>query len=131
MLEEFDSVANFTTVCFLHFQTFHLYEFFLTQFKLPKSASQRDAMLLAVAVVYYLRLDDASREQFKVRINDLPTERRPVRRLADILDEAMEMVIDATQVPRGIALTRGLKENTFMTLVCLLSRTPLLIIGPP
>ena len=36
-----------------------------------------------------------------------------------------------TKIPEGIALTDGLKENIFMTLVCALSLTPLVIIGPP
>ena len=34
-------------------------------------------------------------------------------------------------IPQGIALTRGLKENVFMTVVCSLSSTPLMIVGPP
>jgi hypothetical protein len=112
-------------------QTFNLYEFFLGEFKPFETGTQRDAMVLSVAVVYYLRLDDVSREQFKELINNLPTERGAERSLHTILEEAMDIVIDATDVGAGIALTRGLKENVFMTLVCLLSRTPLLIVGPP
>jgi hypothetical protein len=88
-------------------------------------------MMLAVGVVYYLRLDSVSREQFLELINNLPTERGAERNLHTIVDEAMNDVIEATDVGVGIALTRGLKENVFMTLVCLLSRTPLLIVGPP
>lgn len=88
-------------------------------------------MILAVAVVYYLRLDDVSREQFRELINNLPTERGAERNLHTIVEEAMDVVIDSTDTGVGIALTRGLKENVFMTLVCLLSRTPLLIVGPP
>ena len=36
-----------------------------------------------------------------------------------------------TEIPPGIALTEGLKENIFMTVVCALSLTPLVIVGPP
>jgi MoxR-like ATPase len=87
-------------------------------------------MMLAVSVVYYLRLDDRSRDEFRQLIQSLPTE-QGAKNLQTVLDEAMDAVIAKTDVPHGIALTRGLKENVFMTLTCLLSRTPLLIVGPP
>jgi MoxR-like ATPase len=87
-------------------------------------------MTLAVAIVYYLRLDDTSRDEFKHLIQSLPTE-RGAKSLQAVLDEAMDTVIARTEIPQGIALTRGLKENVFMTAACLLSRTPLLIVGPP
>jgi ATPase family associated with various cellular activities (AAA) len=109
-----------------------LYKFFSADFRLSEkgTGTPRDAMILAVAIVYYLRLDDESRYEFKQLIQSLPTE-RGARNLQSVLDEAMDAVIARTEIPQGIALTRGLKENVFMTLTCLLSRTPLLIVGPP
>jgi hypothetical protein len=43
----------------------------------------------------------------------------------------MDTVINGSDIPTGIAVTRGLKENVFVTLVCSLSQTPLMIVGPP
>jgi hypothetical protein len=43
----------------------------------------------------------------------------------------MDTVIKGSDIPAGIAVTRGLKENVFVTLVCSLSQTPLIIVGPP
>lgn len=91
----------------------------------------RRAMLLAVATVYYLRLDTESRCEFIQMLKALPTEQDEHISLLDALDQAMDTVIDGTMIPSGIAVTRGLKENLFVTLVCSLSRTPLMIVGPP
>ena len=96
-----------------------------------ESEKQRRAMLLAVATVYYLRLDDHSRGEFISMIQSLPTEAGQTPTLLEILDAAMDTVIAGSEIPLGIAVTRGLRENIFVTLVCSLSQTPLLIVGPP
>lgn len=88
-------------------------------------------MLLTIAVVYYLRLSPQSREKFVQEINNLPTEKNEKITMKKALSHAMEEVIKLTDIPNGIAMTRGLKENIFMTIVCSLSLTPLMIIGPP
>jgi Cdc6-like AAA superfamily ATPase len=91
----------------------------------------RHAMLLSVSTVYYLRLDGLSRVEFLSTLEALPTEagRRPG--LLEVLNHAMDSVIASTEIPPGIAITRGLKENVFVTMVCVFSQTPLIIVGPP
>jgi ATPase family associated with various cellular activities (AAA) len=91
----------------------------------------RRAMLLAIATVYYLRLDGASRLEFLSMLDRLPTEAGQRLDLLSVLNDAMTTVIASTDIPPGIAVTRGLKENVFVTLVCTLSQTPLIIVGPP
>jgi hypothetical protein len=118
-------------------RVFSLFHFFSFEFRNSfdpcgsTSSQSRRAMLLAIAVVYYMRLDAAGRQEFLECMKTLPAERQEKENLQQILDSTMQTVIGATVIPPGIAVTRGLMENLFMTLVCLLSRTPLMIVGPP
>ena len=104
--------------------------------------SVRRALLLTIGVVYYLRLGPTYREQFDKAMRALPSQRGADLYLTDETDDggkvtrgalshAMYRILDETQVSRGIAKTRGLAENVFMTFVCTLARIPLIIIGPP
>jgi hypothetical protein len=88
-------------------------------------------MLLAVSIIYYLWLDASSREEFLQSINDLNTELGQWFGLLYILTNAMDHAVNATEIPPGIAVTRGLKENIFATLMCALLQIPLIIVGPP
>jgi hypothetical protein len=151
-------------------RVFALFEYFFhdtvedsKEMEWSQAEQQRRAMLLAVATVYYLRLDNCSRDEFLVTLKSLPTEAgqrigllvstdrqvamamcvcnflksRVLHFLSicllrqDTLTHAMDTVIKGSDVPAGIAVTRGLKENVFVTLVCSLSQTPLMIVGPP
>lgn len=91
----------------------------------------RRAMLLSVATVYYLRLDGSSRAEFLGMIEALPTEANQSPGMLEVLNHGMDKVIEATEIPIGIAVTRGLKENVFVTFVCTMSQTPLIIVGVP
>ena len=114
-------------------RVFSLYSFFVNDMDdiLNPSNVERSAILLSIAIVYYLRLDAISRNKFVQGINALPTEINEEFKLIDILNKAMDTVVAATTVSVGIAMTRGLKENVFTTLICSLSQTPLIIVGPP
>lgn len=112
-------------------RVFGLFEFFSEDLKNDtewiESERQRRSMLLAVATVYYLRLDDRSRNEFLSMLRGLPTEAGRSSDFMKTLNFAMMRVISGTEVGSGIALTRGLKENVFITLVCSMSQTPLLM----
>jgi hypothetical protein len=114
-------------------RVFSLYSFFFDDMTdlLYESDLERSAMLLSIAVVYYFRLDTASREEFLRAIDELPTEAGQQLKLLQILNNAMDFVVHTTEIPLGIAVTRGLKENIFAALVCAVSQTPLIIVGPP
>lgn len=120
-------------------RVFSLFEYFGDNFHLVSSSAtataikrKRMSLLLAVAVVYYMRLDVLSRVEFLDTLSNLPGERQHQNEsLETVLNNAMNFVISQTMAPRGIAITRGLTENLFMALVCSLSRTPLMIVGPP
>ena len=110
-------------------RVFHLINFFLHDYTLGSNGEFRKAMLIAVGMVYYLRLDSRARAKFVRQLESLPTEKSQHDRMLEVLDSAMNLLIETTEVPEGVALTRGLRENVFMTTVCTLSRTPLMIIG--
>ena len=110
-------------------RVFHLINFFLRDYTLGSNGEFRKAMLIAVGMVYYLRLDSWARAKFVRQLEALPSEQAQDDRMLEVLDNAMNLLIENTEVPEGVALTRGLRENVFMTTACTLSRTPLMIIG--
>ena len=112
-------------------RVFALYSFFINDMAdiLCNLDVERSALLLSVAIVYYFRLDTNSREKF-VEVIDA-YEFNENFKLLDVLSKGMDTVIAATNIPVGIAMTRGLKENIFATLICSMSQTPLIIVGPP
>jgi hypothetical protein len=114
-------------------RVFLLYTFFVNDMPdiFDESDFEQSAILMSVAIVYYLRLDTNSREKFAKIIDALPTKSNESVKLLEVLEKGIDTVVTATDIPDGIALTRGLKENIFATLVCLLSQTPLIIVGPP
>ena len=117
-------------------RVFSLFQFFSGNLKISctdesNAQAQRNCMLLSIGAVYYLRLDGKSRAEFLSIANSLPSEQGVCMDLRSILNLAMDQIIRETDIPEGIAITRGLKENVFMTFVCTLSQTPLMIVGPP
>ena len=99
---------------------------------------RRRAMLLSIAVVYYLRLGNSNdnsdggtcdyRVLFK---NSLTAAFGEVADVERLLADRMNALLDQTKLEPGIAKTQGLKENIFMVVVCCLAQVPLMIVGPP
>lgn len=118
-------------------RVFSLFDFYSSYLRLSSigdavaAQTHRNAMLLAIATVYYLRLDSHNRTEFLKMTRSLPAEQGQKNDLQHVLDLAMDEVIAATEIPPAIAVTRGLKENVFMTFVCTLSKSPLMMVGPP
>jgi hypothetical protein len=116
-------------------RVFNIFHFLMNDFgqvlgsSTKKGAKLRRAGLLSVAVVHYLRLSEDRRSEFIDMLSELPTDIG--EGLDDVLAYAMDVVVKGSVFPDRVALTRGLKENLFMVVVCSFSRTPLMIIGPP
>ena len=110
-----------------------LFEFFIDNPSLCRdSRDPWEVVTIAVSIVYYMRLTTEGRRTLSERLRDAISTR--VGRTLDIeqtLSSAIDCVLESTAIPPGIAQTRGLRENIFMTLVCTTSRTPLMIMGPP
>ena len=43
----------------------------------------------------------------------------------------MDFYTDQLSLPTGIAKTEALKENLFATIICTVTKTPLIIVGAP
>lgn len=43
----------------------------------------------------------------------------------------MDFYTDKLDLPAGIAKTEALKENLFATIICTVTKTPLIIVGAP
>jgi hypothetical protein len=111
-------------------RVFTLFHFFMKGFPLTLE-NYSEAMYLTIAVVYYFKLDCDSRRKFIEILSNLSPSTNLSHEFQSVLDRVMTTVALELVIPQGIALTVGLKENIFMTVVCSLSFTPLIIVGPP
>lgn len=117
-------------------RVFHLIEFFGSYIE-PRNFAHdkpvnpymicRRIVFVAVGVVYYLKLDPDHRKIFRAKMQiDLETQSFEM-----VFEDEIKYLIEKTELPPGIALTQGLKENLFSTIVCTATKIPLIIIGPP
>ncbi|KAJ4458489.1 putative e3 ubiquitin-protein ligase [Paratrimastix pyriformis] len=88
---------------------------------------RRDSFLLALSMSYYFCLSDA--EQRSVRA--VVSRYLPGADLGKILADQMDAFLANFNYGKGIAQTWAIKENVFVSIVCALTRTPLIIQGPP
>lgn len=109
-------------------RVFSLFQFFVENFPLT-IGKNKESMNLSIAVVYYFQLDQSSRQKFVEVLQSYDED--IAKDFSDIVDKSMNNVVEELLIPEGIALTNGLKENIFMTIICSMSFTPLMIIGPP
>eukprot|EP00118_Oscarella_pearsei_P023946 m.294339 g.294339 ORF g.294339 m.294339 type:complete len:5643 (+) comp40744_c0_seq7:98-17026(+) len=98
----------------------------------PKTTTDptRRAIMVAIGIVYYLRLDTRYRKEFSKRIDDVEAGSGDVPFL-HIFESEIDTYVDKMHLPRGIAKTKALKENLFATVVCTVCRIPLIIVGAP
>ena len=116
-------------------RVFTFYEWFLTiqnKFKPhgPDEDYHRSAMMLALALVYYMRLDAKYRNKLS-DIMDRSSLLSGGMSFVENLEREINWYIDQMDIPRGIAKTLALKENVFANIVCTMTHTPLIIVGPP
>ena len=88
------------------------------------------AIMVSLALVYYLRLDDNYRAHYIEAMHKSAhlTGGLP---FTDILQREVDWYISEMDIPPGIAKTEALKENIFSIIVCTMTHTPLIIVGPP
>ncbi len=90
----------------------------------------RRAVLVAMGIVYYMRLDSKFRKsyaEFMAKENKLPSD-IPFK---EAFEQELDYYMNAVELPPGIARTQALKENLFATIICAVTHTPLIIVGPP
>lgn len=96
----------------------------------------KNSILLALGSCYYYRLT-ARREDFVIEIEDyLLSSNKSSTYLSyqkgdfiNTLNEEQRFYTMHLNIPKGVALNQALRENIFMTLVCVLNRIPIFING--
>ncbi len=89
----------------------------------------RRAVLVALGIVYYMRLNSKFRRSYEEFVNKekLPSDMS----FRQAFEEELEYYMQKVELPPGIARTQALKENLFATIICAVTHTPLIIVGPP
>ena len=88
------------------------------------------ALLVAIGVVYYLRLDANYRKEFCTQLDDVERGYGRTSFLTMFQNE-IDSYVEKMHLPHGIAKTNTLKENLFATVVCTACRIPLVLVGAP
>ena len=86
----------------------------------------QNSVIVAIGLVYYFRLDDTFRTQFRNEFDKLYG-----LTFSKTLTTYVDGFISKVKIPPGIAETNALKENLFATLICTMSKIPLIIVGAP
>ena len=88
------------------------------------------AVLVALGIVYFLRLDHQYREKYR---NVLDTRSCELGKLefTQAFQEELDWLTSKMELPPGIAKTQALKENMFAIVVCTVTHTPLILVGAP
>lgn len=91
------------------------------------------AVYVALAIVYYFRLDRKYRVLYAEHMSKSPVlliDKNPVK-FSDALQKELDWLIEEMSLPPGVAKTEALKENLYAIVVCTMTRTPLIIVGAP
>ena len=116
------SIKLFTTVC-----RYGKERFSDKELADPRQLQER-AVMVALGIVYYLRLDEMARKRYK---NELRKNLMGHRTVEDALKDELNFYSKHLCVPRGIAKTQALLENLFCIIACCCTKTPLIIVGAP
>ena len=116
-------------------RVFTFYQWFKTMYDKHRPHKERNdyhrrAVLVALGIVYYMRLNAECRKEYKQyldEVNRMPNEVS----FSAAFDEELEYYIGQVELPKGIARTLALKENLFATIICTITHTPLIIVGAP
>ena len=119
-------------------RVFTFYQWFMKVYKHLKPHGEncpdytRRAVLVALGIVYYLRLNNQYRKEYTDFLDKLYECRLPGDvTFVQAFDEELDWYINLVELPKGIARTQALKENIFGTIVCTVTHTPLIIVGAP
>lgn len=87
-------------------------------------------ILVALGIVYYLRLNAEYRAKYQEYL-DACLQGGNELRFSQAFEEELNWYLNQVELPPGIARTQSLKENLFTIIACTMTRTPLIIVGPP
>ena len=137
MVEHFSRISSRSCVSQRDIQrVFTLYQWFMKIYNKMKPHGDRPdysrrAVLVALGIVYYMRLNNTYRTQYSEFL-DKPEFRLPNEvTFTKAFEQELNWYIEKVELPKGIARTQALKENIFATIVCTVTHTPLIIVGAP
>ena len=120
-------------------RVFILYEWLLCWFKAsnhynePEFSLKVRAIFVSIGVAYYFRLNSTYRTKFEEEMNKKTKIGRqgiPVN-FSNALQQELDLMVGKFKLPLRIAATQALKENIYATVICILNKMPLIIVGPP
>lgn len=92
---------------------------------------QRQAVFVSLALVYYLRLPFELRKRYCEYIDKSQKGFEGDLTFQQAWNDELTWYIDRVTLPPGIAKTDALKENMLATILCCITKTPLIIEGAP
>ena len=118
-------------------RVFTFYQWFMKVYEKFKphdkiTSYKRRAVLVALGIVYYMRLNN----QYRKKYIDFLEKEYESRLAGDVkftaaFQDELNWYIKLVELPNGIARTQALKENIFANIVCTATHTPLIIVGAP
>ena len=121
-------------------RVFRFFSWLLNLFSTVKRYTEEDSMkvnlralYVALALVYYFRLDRNYREQYADEMDRVPVlsiDSKPIT-FTNALHEELDWLVNEMSLPLGVAKTEALKENLYATVICAMTHTPLIIVGAP
>ena len=117
-------------------RVFTIYEWLMHVYSQLKPHGDDDdyshrAVLVSLGIVYYLRLNDAYRKEYSHFLDSIHKTKTQELIFSKAFQMELDWFINLADIPSGVAKTQALKENFFAIVVCAMTRTPLIIIGPP
>lgn len=117
-------------------RVFTFYEWLMQMYSTLKPHGDHDdyshrAVLVALGIVYYLRLNDMFRKKYRDFLDSIHNTNKQELVFSKAFEMELDWYVNHADIPPGIAKTQALKENLFAIIVCTMTRTPLIIIGPP
>ena len=90
----------------------------------------RCAVMVALGIVYYLRLTSKFREDYRAFLDAVDRMEGEIT-FFQAYNRELRWYIELFELPPGIAKTTALMENVFAIIACAVTHTPLIIVGPP
>ena len=98
--------------------------------KESKAKFHRRAVLVALGIVYFMRLTSKFRSDYRGFLDSVDRMVGEVTFSQAYIGD-LRWFISQVELPPGIAKTNALMENIFAIIVCTVTHTPLIIVGPP
>ena len=98
--------------------------------KVESEMHHRRAIMVSLGLVYYMRLNQKYRDEYRTFLDKFDRLSGEVD-FSEAYNSELSWFINQVELPPGIAKTEALMENVFATIACIMTHTPLIIVGEP